>query len=425
MEEVILTGSGVRVYAYRNPALHGFYLSLYVRAGSLYESEELSGIGHFLEHVCIRNINALTGGQLYVLLDRYGMEFNAATYNDVIQFYISGASEYFEEGVRMITKLFSPFVLTKEEIDLERRRIKAEIREGDDKNTLAGYTSGVLYPDSSLRLPIVGTNSSVERITRRRLEEHRRACFVPERMFFYVTGNVSDSNLQALCDAVDTYDLDRGTEVEPPAYPRNFGHREGGVFVKNADFTMLRFNFDLDLARVSEAEADLLYDILFSGYSSRFFMELSEQRGLFYDVSGSVDRYAPVGLLYFSFEVKHRDIEETVRLSVDLLRRMKRELLSDADILRAPYVDNAYLLYDDSRELNFTFAYSSHILGMPYRSLEDRIVAYRAVTPERLREIARMIFTSANCTLTIKGNKKKIDTESLHHILLELDRDEM
>ena len=423
MEEVFLTKSGVRVYAYRNPSLHGFYLALYVRAGSLYESEETAGIGHFLEHACIRNVNAMTDGKLYTLLDRYGMEFNAGTYNDMIQFYVSGASECFERGARMITLLFSPLILTKEEVDLERRRIKAEIRESDDKNTLAGFTAGVLYPDSPLRLPIVGTNSSVERLTRKRLEEHRRASFVPQRMFFYVTGNVSDEQIGMLCEAIDRYDLAVGTAVSSPAYPLAFGKRGAAVQVKQADFTMLRFNFDLDMAAMTEAETDLIYDILFAGYSSRFFLELSEKRGLFYDVSGSVDRYVPVGLLYFSFEVKGRDVEETVHLSVELLRRIKRELLMEEEILRAAYVDNAYLLYDDSRELNFTLAYSSHILGARYRSLEDRIAAYRAVTPERVREVARRIFTADNCTLTIKGNKKKIDTNRLHDILMRLDEE--
>ena len=423
MEQLFKTKSGVRVYAYRNSALHGFYLSLYVQTGSLYESERESGMAHFLEHACIRNMNALTDGKLYALLDRYGMECNASTYNDMIQFYISGASEHFEKGARMMTLLLSPLILSKDEVDLERRRIKAEIREGDDKNTLAGFTSGVLYPDSPLRLPIVGTNSSVSRITGRRLEEHRRAAFVPERMFAYVTGNVSDEQIRMLCDAIDSHRLDAGTPVCAPRYPRDFGKRRASVHIKNADFTMLRFNFDLDMAHMTEAETDLIYDALFAGYSSRFFMELSEQRGLFYDVSGSVDRYGPVGLLYFSFEVKRQDVEQTVALSVELLRRMKRELLSEEEIPRASYVDNAYLLYDDSRELNFTFAYSSHILSGEYRSLEERVAAYRAVTPMRLREIARRIFTSANCTLTLKGDKKRIDAEHLHRILMTLDEE--
>ena len=184
---------------------------------------------------------------------------------------------------------------------------------------------------------------------------------------------------------------------------------------------MLRFAFDMDMTRISEAESDLLYDILFTGYNSRFFMEMSEKRGICYDVTGGLDRYLNIGALYFTCEVKMERLEEAVRLSVELLRDLKHRLLSPEQIINAPYVGNAYLLYDDARELNFTFAYDCHILNSKYTSLEDRRCTYALVTPERVREMAREIFTVNNCTLTLKGPKKKINTSSLRGILLGLD----
>lgn len=422
MEQCKLTRDGVRIYSYPNPSLHGFYLSLYVRAGSIYEEEKSSGITHFLEHVAIRNVNAQTGGRLYADLDRYGLEFNASTYNEMIQFYISGAIEHFERAAERIARLLSPLVLSKAEVDLERRRIKAEIRESDDKGSLLSFTQNLLYPTSPLRFSIVGTNSSVERITRARLEEYRREIFSADNMFFYLTGNVTDAHVEALKSILDAYEIPTKSARTPTVtIPAEFGHRGGEVYVKNADFTMLRFHFDLDLRRVSAPESDLLYDILFAGYNSRFFLEMSERRGLFYDVSGSVERYGEIGSFDFSFEVKRSDIEEAVCISVELLREMKTTLLPDDALMRAAYVDNAYLLYDDARELNFTFAYDAHILGAPYRDLEDRRAAYRAVTPERLREVAREIFTLRNCVLTMKSDKKKTDTERIRAILKRID----
>ena len=86
MEEKRLTASGIPVYAYRNPALHGFCLSLYVRAGSAYEDVEQSGETHFIEHMVFRNINRRMNGGLYPLLDRCGLSFNAETYKEFVQF---------------------------------------------------------------------------------------------------------------------------------------------------------------------------------------------------------------------------------------------------------------------------------------------------------------------------------------------------
>ena len=79
----------------------------------------------------------------------------------------------------------------------------------------------------------------------------------------------------------------------------------------------------------------------------------------------------------------------------------------------------AMMLYDDSRELNFTFAYDNHIMSSGYTDIPDRLSAYERVTPERIRAAAEVIFTPANLTLTMKG-KRGTDPDKLREILLTL-----
>ena len=59
-------------------------------------------------------------------------------------------------------------------------------------------------------------------------------------------------------------------------------------------------------------------------------------------------------------------------------------------------------------------------MGLGYSSLEERIKAYRDITPEDIRRAAEFIFRKENLTLAVKGNKKHIDTEKLTQILKEL-----
>ena len=96
------------------------------------------------------------------------------------------------------------------------------------------------------------------------------------------------------------------------------------------------------------------------------------------------------------------------------------KLPSEDSMMKSGYVDNAMLLYDEPRELNFTFAYDSHIMGPCYRDISERAEAYRKITPERLREVAREIFSPENLTLTVKGNKRRIDRERLLQIVSAL-----
>ena len=408
MEKCYTAKNKIKIYSYKNPALHGFFISLFLRSGSMYESDSECGITHFLEHILVRNVNKIYQMGLYSMLDRYGLEFNASTYAEMVQFYLSGASPS-----------FSPIVLSRDEVDAERRRIKAEIRENDDKNSMSSFAMSEVYPDTSLKNSITGTNKSVDRISVTRLEEYRRRVFTRDNLFFYVTGNYDDSDLRSFAQMVGEVDI-----AEPSGEPRdniapipqNFGKRGGRVAVKNSDYTMVRFNFDLDMTRLSSPIIDLVYDNLFAGYNSPFFIKMSEEQGLFYDISGSTERYRNIGTLYFSFEVKEKDVYDAVSSAVDILNSFKKNGVSESECMKAGYTENAPLLYDDAREMNFTLAYDSHIMKLAYKDIEERRRAYEAVTHEQIRLGAREIFTPENLVLTVKGNKKKIDQERLGDI---------
>ena len=418
-EQSRVTKNGVTIYDYKNPALHSFYISLFIRAGSMHE--EISGITHFFEHAAIRNVGALMNSGLYATLDRQGMEFNVSTYSEMVQFYITGASSNFDLAAEIIAKILSPIVLSASEIKTERERIKAEIREGDDSTSLSTFSGNIVHEGTTLARTITGTLGGVEKINKTRLEEYRRTVQTKENIFFYVTGNFTEENLDKLSSEIEKYSVGEGKKNENVApVPTAFGKREPKVHIKNADFTMLRFSFDMDMSRMTVAESDLLYDMLLGGYNSRFFIEMSEKRGLFYDISGSSERYNNIGTLVFSFEVRGGSVYDAVETAVNLLREFKEITPDESQMMKAGYVTNAGLLYDEPRELNFTFAYDNHIMNAGYRSVEERAERYKVVTPGRVREVSEIIFRPENLTLTLKGSKKKIDTQKLEEIIKKL-----
>ena len=123
MEKCYVTDNKINIYKYPGDHVHSFSLSMYVKAGSMYETSEDNGISHFIEHIVIRNINHLMGGELYRNLDRYGLMFNACTYKEFVQFEITGAAKNFNKAVDVFVKLFDEITLPAAEIDIERNRI--------------------------------------------------------------------------------------------------------------------------------------------------------------------------------------------------------------------------------------------------------------------------------------------------------------
>ncbi len=418
MEKKRIAKNGIPVYSMTNEHNHSFFISMFLKAGCMYESVDESGITHFLEHAAIRNVNKLMDDGLYRELDRRGMEFNASTYAEMVQFYISGASRHFKSAAEMISRLLSPIILSAKELDAERNRIKAEIREVDDKSTLAFISGEEVWSDTPLARAITGTLGSVSKINLTRLEAYRKRVFNSSNVFFYVTGNASDEDLDYLAELVGGYELIGDEEHNNVAVlPERFLKREKNVKLKNADFTKIRYSFDVDMSRVTCAELDLLYDAVLGGYSSDFFIELSEKRGLFYDLGGTVERYRNAAVFSFSYELKESKLYEAAETTKELLGSYAAQPLDADRCMRAIYIDNAGMLLDDPRDLCFTFAYDNHVLGLGYRDIGERRAAYAAITPQRLCEVAKIVFRPENMTVALKGNKKKIDIEKLKKII--------
>ena len=425
MEKCTYTKSGIPIYTYKNDSLHSFHISLFLKAGSMYESEEESGITHLFEHILVRNSNKLYSGKLYSTLDYYSLDFNASTYSEMVQFYVHGACENFTRGADIITSLMSDIVLTAEEINAEKKRVKAEIRESDETGSIVSLSSSVVYYGTPLARGILGNNKSIDKIGKARLISYRRRIFTPDNIFFYITGSFTDSDLQALRERIDKYEIYEGENGERPhdnvaELPADFFNRAPSVNIKNESYTLLRFSFDVDMKKVNPRVLDLLYDMLLSGYNSPFFVQMSEQRGLFYDIQGSAEHFKNIGALQFTYELREKNIYDAVNLTVKILRDFKGRLYPDGELMKASYVTNVGLLYDDARESGFTLAYDNHIMSLGYETLAMRAEAYKSITPCEIKDAANEIFKPQNLSLYIKGAKKKINLEKIKEILKEL-----
>ena len=58
MREVVEVVNGIELCSALNPSLKSFCLSLYVRAGSIFEDASSNGITHLFEHIAFRNLKS-------------------------------------------------------------------------------------------------------------------------------------------------------------------------------------------------------------------------------------------------------------------------------------------------------------------------------------------------------------------------------
>ncbi|MBR2460220.1 MAG: insulinase family protein [Clostridia bacterium] len=418
MEKCIHTKNGIPIYSYENKMIASFSLSLFLRAGSMYESEEENGSAHLFEHMVFRHLNRLYSGQLYKKLDSLGLSFDGSTYCNYVEFNLTGAAEHFADATEILADIFLPFQLTGNDLKPEKDRIKAEIYEAGDSSSLSAFTDKILWSGTSLAGRVPGTPSTVNRIGITRLKEIQKKLLACENIFVYAAGSFDTSKLTDLAVLLEKrgiYHAPRRGRCAP--VPADFGKRPRTVHLKGSDYTYVRICFDCPAGARDLPAIFLLGDILFGGNSSVIHDALSEQSGLIYSFYSYVDIYENISELYLSYEVRSDRLYRSIQEAFTTFRQVGDCAEEYIKYALPEYVDNARILEDSPSDLTSKFAYETHIVGQNYKSAEERKAAFLAVTPQKIRELAYSIFRPENLTLAVKASKKKTDTDSLRSLI--------
>lgn len=422
MEKQITTRNGVDIFSYSNPHMHQTCLWLYLRYGSMYEPKDCNGLAHFFEHILFRNLNKLYNGEFYRLLDRNYVDFNATTYNEMMIFQIRFPTCKTDFVLEFFEKIFSPIVLDAKEISIERGRIRAEIRDerelGADMRQL---TQNAIWAGTQLSKPTPGTFSSVAKIHKKQLDEARQEIFSAHNLFVYLTGNVPDDLPNKIGSILERQNFSKDVPFRDnlAPIPQSFQHRNCMVLTRKAEYSYMKLCFDVDCVQTTKAERDLLYNVLFSGDFCKFYQHLSEETGLIYGHDAVMEEYRNIGNLRVRLDYDEKDFLQLLREVVAIFKEVKRGDF-DLECARTSYTLGAELLLDNASGLNWSLAYESKILQVPY-TLEESVQVYDSVTPQRIAQLAAEIFTTENLVFAVKGNVSAKQLHTAREILEELD----
>ena len=370
-------------------------------------------------YIIFRNINRVLDNNMKKRLDKMGAYFNGCTYKELVEIKIAAAIEHFVECANIISKVFEEIELPKKEIDLERKRIKSEIREDNEKSYVEYQGQKSVWNNTNLSKLITGTNSKIDGIDGDRLKEYAHSILTANNAFIYVTGAVDDEKLQVLADYVGGYKLrdDMIPRRNIAPVPKNFMDRNLGVKIKKGDYCQVRFSFDYDSTVCLKSHMDLIFDILFAGECSKVYDELSEKTAYIYSYSSYLEHYNNIGNLYFSYEVKEKQLLKSIEKVCKILKHLRRGLKDELEYVKPNYVDNSGMDLDDPSKLNWIMAYESHILEQNFKSIEERKNLYKDITAEELTNTIKKIFSVDNMVIDIKVKNKKLKPSDIRSII--------
>jgi len=303
-------------------------------------------------------------------------------------------------------------------MNMERRRIQTEIREEDAQESADAFANGWVWRGTQLARSISGTNHTTNRIGFQALRDEHARWFSRGNFFFCATGNVPDvGKLMSRLGAIEPGSV--ATVVEDAPVPPDFFHRGAAIHAQDRGYTWLRFSFDADTARHSEMAYMNLEEYLL-GDVGKLYLALSEDTGLVYDLSDDFERFANIGCMSFEFEVEPGRLYEAVDAVVGALEETKCATDAALEGAKAGGIRNDIIKRDYVCTFNNQWGYDNGMRHCGFETLDQRTAAYAGVRPEEIRRLAREVFTTANLTLCIRGNKRRIDTERIRGILGKL-----
>ena len=398
--------SGLRLVTVETPHLHTGSISLYVRAGSRYETPRSNGLSHFVEHMLFRGSSQFPNSfALNLAIEEIGGTLYAETGRDYSLYQIPLQPAELPRGLTILGDLFS--TPSFRDIDLERQIIIEEILEDlddDGRNVNIDDLSRLAAWDGDpLGYTITGPLRNVRRFKVDEVRTHFQRFYCAANMVLCVAGPFRHARVEPLARAAFTsVPRGRATRTVAPRVPAG-GPRFRVIHNESAQ-TQVQILFHA----LPETDPDYLplralARVLDDGMSTRLHYQICDQKGLAYSVSGNLCSYHDSAILEIDAACAHPKLPDLVGEGLSILARFRDELVSDAELDKAKRRFRADLeaCYDDLDSLSGWFG-GSELYARP-RSQEQRARELDRVRAEHVRRVARRVIRPERLCVVVVG----------------------
>lgn len=193
MYEKIVLENGLRVILVPKEEAKTVAILVFVKIGTDYESKDLKGIYHFIEHLPFKGtMKRPLPEQITKAIEAKGGQMNAFTEEELMVFLVRVASDRLELGFDVLSDMMMNPLFNSEEIEREKKVVIEEInRQKDDIERYLALVlwNEVVYGDQPAGWPTVGTKETIRATNRRVLFRFFNKHFNARNMVISVAGN--------------------------------------------------------------------------------------------------------------------------------------------------------------------------------------------------------------------------------------------
>ena len=306
-----------------------------VEAGSKYETKEINGLSHFLEHMCFKG-TAKRPRQIDIAteLEGLGSEYNAFTSQEYTGYYAKARREHLPKIFDVVADMYLNPTFPEGEIETERGVIIEEINMYEDlpQRKVGDVFMSLLYGDQPAGWDVAGEKEIIRRLTRQDFIDYRGGHYKAEATVVAVAGAFDEREVLALIERTFADMPQGGKKGKLPVHEEQ---TEPAIKIqpKKSDQTHLVMGVRAFPVKDERRYAIMvLADVLGGGISSRLFQNVRSKLGAAYYVNADVDLYTDHGMFTAAAGIDHTKIEAVVSAIVGEFKKVAESEVPEAEL---------------------------------------------------------------------------------------------
>ncbi len=393
--------NGLEIVAECNDAAHSSALGFFVKTGARDETDEVSGVSHFLEHMMFKGTPKRTADDVNREFDEIGAHYNAFTSEEMTVYYAAILPEFQDRAVELFADMLRPS-LRQEDFETEKQVIIEEIRMYDDQPPFGADDKcrASHFGTHPLGRSILGTVESVGALPVEAMRDYFRGHYCPDNITLAAAGRIDFDRLveltQQVCGNWPRIDACRQTESTAPH--RGFESIERSAAVQEYAIQMAQAPAANDPDRYA---AKVLATILGDDSGSRLYWELIDP-GRAEQVSLNHYDYEDVGMYYTYLSCAPEIVAENLQVILDVYRTAENDGVTEEEVEQAKNKTNSRIVLGGERPRGRLFTVGSNwIQQREYRTVRDDLDAIRAITPDEILAVIKKFPLSQSTTVAI------------------------
>jgi predicted Zn-dependent peptidase len=396
--------TGLRLITESMPHVRSVSIGVWLMRGSRHETNEQSGIAHFVEHMLFKGTATRTAEDIAQAIDSIGGQLDAFTAKEYASYYIKVLDEHLPLAVDLLSDIVTNPRFSDDELEREKKVILEEIKMVEDTpdDLVHELFTQHFWEGHPLGRPILGTKETVESFTPDVLRDYFRAAYAAPNLIVSAAGNIEHAQVRDLVNAA-FHNVPRSAPEYADAVPRVVPQ----VVVRSKELEQSHLCLGTGSYPQNHDDRYVSYimnTVLGGSMSSRLFQNVREKRGLAYAVFSGLSAYRDTGNITIYAGCANEAVTEVVDLCVDELRTMKNTLVPDSELRRAKdHLKGSLMLSLENTASRMSHLARQEIYFDRHFGLDETLAGVERVSSSDVQRVARDLFANGSLAATVLG----------------------